>query len=93
MRPGWFSATDEATSDETLPPIPYGSMWPDDVHWMPLLAKRPFLGRADFDTDRFGVTSMVVWRPFDAVVVYDKYEGTFTTSPANTLVFCERAFK
>lgn len=64
MRPEWFSTNDETTltSDETLPPIPYDSMWPDDVHWMPLLlAKRPFVGRADFDTDSSGRYKLLRW--------------------------------
>jgi len=67
MRPEWFSATDKEpettlTSDETLPPIPYDSMWPDDVHWMPLLlAKRPFVGRADFDRDSSGRYKLLRW--------------------------------
>ncbi|KAI9458837.1 NUDIX hydrolase domain-like protein [Lactarius psammicola] len=67
MRPEWFSATDKETEttptpDETLPPIPYDSMWPDDVHWMPLLlSKRPFVGRADFDRDSFGRYKLLRW--------------------------------
>lgn len=74
MRPEWFSASNEETTTPLAPgallsPIPYDSMWPDDVHWMPLLlSKRPFVGRADFDSDStcrykllrwwFGVPSM-----------------------------------
>jgi 8-oxo-dGTP diphosphatase/2-hydroxy-dATP diphosphatase len=37
-------------------------MWPDDVHWLPLLlANRPFVGRADFDTDASGKYTMLKW--------------------------------
>ncbi|KAF8489733.1 hypothetical protein F5888DRAFT_1796133 [Russula emetica] len=68
MRPEWFSAIDAQSpevSEKTnaiLPPIPYGSMWPDDVHWMPLLlANRPFVGRADFDADASGKYTMLKW--------------------------------
>jgi 8-oxo-dGTP diphosphatase/2-hydroxy-dATP diphosphatase len=67
MRPEWFSATNKeaetaATSTEVLPPIPYDSMWPDDIHWMPLLlAKRPFVGRADFDIDSSGGYKLQRW--------------------------------
>ncbi|KAF8271888.1 hypothetical protein EI94DRAFT_1678835 [Lactarius quietus] len=67
MRPEWFSATSKETettltSDETLSSIPYDFMWPDDVHWMPLLlAKRPFVGRADFDTDSSGGYKLRRW--------------------------------
>jgi 8-oxo-dGTP diphosphatase/2-hydroxy-dATP diphosphatase len=68
MRPEWFSATDtqtvetSETPDTSLPPIPYDSMWPDDIHWMPLLlANRPFIGRADFDTDTSGKYKMLRW--------------------------------
>lgn len=68
MRPEWFSAVEpqslevsEAT-DVILPPIPYDSMWPDDVHWMPLLlANRPFVGRADFVADDSGKYRMLKW--------------------------------
>jgi hypothetical protein len=32
-----------------LPPVPYPLMWADDAHWFPLLvARRRFVGRADF---------------------------------------------
>ncbi|KAF8265938.1 hypothetical protein EI94DRAFT_1734266 [Lactarius quietus] len=57
IRSQWFSATSKETettltSNETHTPMPYDSMCPDDVHWMPLLlSKRPFVGRADFDAD------------------------------------------
>jgi 8-oxo-dGTP diphosphatase/2-hydroxy-dATP diphosphatase len=68
MRPEWFSATDNQTvgtseaPDPSLPPIPYDSMWPDDIHWMPLLlANRSFIGRADFDTDTSGKYNMLRW--------------------------------
>ncbi|KAH9053179.1 hypothetical protein EDB87DRAFT_1653153 [Lactarius vividus] len=67
MRPEWFCATDKETetgptSDGTLPPIPYDSMWPDDVYWMPhLLSKRPFVGRADFDRDNSGTYKLLRW--------------------------------
>lgn len=67
MRPKWFSATNNeieiaSTSTEILPPIPYDSMWPDDVHWIPLLlAKRPFVGRADFDIDNSGKYKFRRW--------------------------------
>ena len=42
MQPEWFSATNKETEttstlDESLPPIPYDSIWLDDVHWMPPL--------------------------------------------------------
>ena len=68
MRPEWFSATDCQTvetstnPDANLPPIPYDSMWPDDIYWMPLLlANRHFIGRADFDTDPSGKYKMLRW--------------------------------
>ena len=68
MRPEWFSATDNQTVDTSetpdlsLAPIPYDSMWPDDIHWMPLLlANRSFIGRADFDTDTSGKYNMLRW--------------------------------
>ncbi|KAH9000764.1 hypothetical protein EDB86DRAFT_3041809 [Lactarius hatsudake] len=67
MRPEWFCATDRETKtgltpDGTLPPIPYDSMWPDDVHWMPLLlSKRPFVGRVDFDCDNSGIYKLLRW--------------------------------
>jgi len=68
MRPEWFSAIDtqsleiSPTTDATFPPIPYNSMWPDDIYWMPLLlANRPFVGRADFDTDTSGKYKMLRW--------------------------------
>ena len=51
MRPQWFSSRED-TESAGLPPIPYDQMWPDDVFWLPmLLAKKPFIGRADFDKD------------------------------------------
>ncbi len=68
MRPEWFSAADTQPLDVSentnaiLPPIPYDSMWPDDVHWMPfLLADRSFVGRADFDIDQSGKHTMLNW--------------------------------
>jgi 8-oxo-dGTP diphosphatase / 2-hydroxy-dATP diphosphatase len=69
MRPEWFSTTDTQTvetsttnSDASLPPLPYDFMWPDDIYWMPLLlANRPFIGRADFDTDASGKYKMLRW--------------------------------
>ena len=60
MRPEWFSATNKETEttstlDEFLPHILYDSIWLDTVHWMPpLLAKRPFVGRADLNADSSG---------------------------------------
>jgi 8-oxo-dGTP diphosphatase / 2-hydroxy-dATP diphosphatase len=68
MRPEWFSTTDtpsleiSPTTEADLPPIPYNSMWPDDAYWMPLLlTNRPFIGRADFDTDTSGKYKMLRW--------------------------------
>ncbi|KAI0251944.1 hypothetical protein BJV78DRAFT_1125567 [Lactifluus subvellereus] len=68
MRPEWFSAIDtqslgiSPTTDAVFPPIPYNSMWPDDIYWIPLLlANRPFVGRADFDTDTSGKYKMLRW--------------------------------
>jgi 8-oxo-dGTP diphosphatase/2-hydroxy-dATP diphosphatase len=68
MRPEWFSATDTQTVETStnpeanLLPIPYDSMWPDDIYWMPLLlANRHFIGRADFDTDTSGKHKMLRW--------------------------------
>jgi hypothetical protein len=68
MRPEWFSATDTQpleTSEMThtgLPSIPYNTMWPDDIHWMPLLlANRTFVGRADLDTSTSGEYKMLRW--------------------------------
>jgi hypothetical protein len=50
MRPQWFSikpAGPDCNID--TPGIPYDQMWDDDRYWMPLLlAKEPFVGRADF---------------------------------------------
>lgn len=53
MRPQWFATADRLDShsavESGLLPIPYETMWADDVYWMPLLlAGRPFVGRADF---------------------------------------------
>lgn len=46
-------------TDEAIPlwtpvdAIPYGEMWEDDVHWLPLLLRgQCFQGRFDFDGDR-----------------------------------------
>ncbi|KAH9990946.1 hypothetical protein BJV74DRAFT_772425 [Russula compacta] len=71
MRPEWFSAATDIQSlaleisemsHASLPPIPYDSMWPDDIYWIPLLlANRPFVGRADFDTDATGKYKMLRW--------------------------------
>lgn len=68
MRPEWFSAVDTQSLEvaekpnTTLAPIPYDSMWLDDVHWMPLLlSDRHFVGRADFDTDASGKYKMLKW--------------------------------
>ncbi|KAH9985601.1 hypothetical protein BJV77DRAFT_1031733 [Russula vinacea] len=68
MRPEWFSAVDTQPLEvaeklnTTLAPIPYDSMWLDDVHWMPLLlSNRHFVGRADFDTDASGKYKMLKW--------------------------------
>jgi 8-oxo-dGTP diphosphatase/2-hydroxy-dATP diphosphatase len=68
MRPEWFSATDtqivetSANPDANLLPIPYDSMWPDDIYWMPLLlSNQPFVGRADFNTDTSGKYKMLRW--------------------------------
>ncbi|KAI0305168.1 hypothetical protein B0F90DRAFT_1625355 [Multifurca ochricompacta] len=68
MRPEWFSAADTRFSETSLtpevipPPIPYNSMWPDDIYWIPLLlTKLPFVGRADFDTDTSGRYEMLRW--------------------------------
>lgn len=69
MRPEWFSAATDIQSLEisemphaSLPPIPYDFMWPDDIYWIPLLlANRPFIGRADFDTDTTGKYKMLRW--------------------------------
>ena len=80
MRPEWFSPTNKETEttstlDESLPPIPYDSIWLDDVLWMPpLLAKHPFVGRADLNADSSGryKTLMVIWRSPDALVVYEQ---------------------
>ncbi|KAI0264682.1 hypothetical protein BC834DRAFT_826240 [Gloeopeniophorella convolvens] len=67
MRPQWFFTSAEPASGaspglSTLPPIPYDRMWPDDIHWMPLLLEnRPFVGRADFRTDSSGKYEMLRW--------------------------------
>jgi 8-oxo-dGTP diphosphatase / 2-hydroxy-dATP diphosphatase len=70
MRPEWFSAADpdpesletSPTTDAVLPPIPYNSMWPDDMYWVPhLLSNRPLIGRADFDIDTSGKYQMLRW--------------------------------
>jgi 8-oxo-dGTP diphosphatase / 2-hydroxy-dATP diphosphatase len=65
MRPEWFSAIDPQSleiSDAVFPPIPYNSMWPDDMYWVPLLlSNRPFIGRADFDIDTSGKYQMLRW--------------------------------
>lgn len=68
MRPEWFSAIDTQSLEDsekqiaTLPPLPYDHMWLDDVHWMPLLlSNRPFIGRADFDTDASGKYKLLKW--------------------------------
>ncbi|KAI9511618.1 hypothetical protein F5148DRAFT_1169213 [Russula earlei] len=68
MRPEWFSAHDDHPLEipeiphPSLRPIPYDSMWPDDVHWLPLLlANRPFVGRADFVNDTPGKYNMLRW--------------------------------
>ena len=42
-------ADDTTPSADTLPNIPLKEMWADDEFWMPLLlARRRFIGRADF---------------------------------------------
>lgn len=42
MRPEWFMESD----------IPYDRMWPDDIHWLPLLLEgKSILGRFDFSDD------------------------------------------
>jgi len=68
MRPEWFSVIDDHSLEipdtpyPSLPPIPYDSMWPDDVYWLPLLlSNRHFVGRADFDTDSPGKYKMLRW--------------------------------
>ncbi|KAI0053122.1 hypothetical protein FA95DRAFT_1552608 [Auriscalpium vulgare] len=70
MRPQWFSTTPASTDapapadqgEEELLPIPYDTMWPDDVYWIPLLlSKTPFIGRADFEIDATGKYSMKRW--------------------------------
>ena len=50
MRPQWFSTEPVDSGSVTeAPEIPYHQMWDDDRYWMPLLlAKQPFMGRADF---------------------------------------------
>ena len=57
-----------STSKEPLPPVPYSKMWPDDVHWFPLLFKGQtyFIGRADFgigdgDEKNFDKWKMEKW--------------------------------
>jgi len=68
MRPEWFSAVDTQSLEVSekpnaiLPPIPYDSMWLDDVHWMPLLlSNQHFVGRADFDTDASSKYKLLKW--------------------------------
>ncbi|KAI9062227.1 hypothetical protein FKP32DRAFT_865614 [Trametes sanguinea] len=66
MRPEWFSIqdtllpgprnpltiVDHGEKAEELPPVPLDKMWADDEFWMPLmLARRYFVGRADFGAD------------------------------------------
>lgn len=47
MRPQWFSIGGAGSGCDT--DIPYDQMWDDDRYWLPLLlAKQPFVGRADF---------------------------------------------
>ncbi|KAJ2915875.1 hypothetical protein MD484_g4536, partial [Candolleomyces efflorescens] len=47
MKPEWFSASEDTATD--LPPIPFDRMWETDDAWLPLLiAKKTFIGRADF---------------------------------------------
>jgi len=50
MRPQWFLVESAGSGCETdTPEIPYDQMWDDDQYWIPLLlAKQPFVGRADF---------------------------------------------
>jgi hypothetical protein len=53
MRPQWFSIEPAGSEGGTeTPEIPYDQMWDDDRYWIPLLlAKQPFVGRADFKQD------------------------------------------
>ena len=55
MRPQWFRIDDDAVAVEennSLPIIPFGQMWEDDIYWFPLLIQRiTFAGRADFARD------------------------------------------
>ncbi|KAI0322961.1 hypothetical protein OF83DRAFT_1089969 [Amylostereum chailletii] len=64
MRPEWFSASDLPiqVGKDVLPSIPFDNMWPDDVYWMPhLLSQKRFSGRADFETDANGNSTMRRW--------------------------------
>jgi len=65
MRPQWFSvskATSEGSPDATFEPIPYDTMWADDIHWMPLmLAGKSFVGRADFNDTQADKPVMKRW--------------------------------
>jgi 8-oxo-dGTP diphosphatase len=54
-------------TDEAIPlwapvaAIPYGRMWPDDEHWVPLmLAGTPFLGHFLFDGETMAAHAVVV---------------------------------
>ncbi|KAI0037133.1 hypothetical protein K488DRAFT_39597 [Vararia minispora EC-137] len=62
MRPQWFAApkaVDGSVASSGLPPIPYDTMWDDDIHWMPLmLAGKKFVGRADFQPTTAGKYEM-----------------------------------
>jgi 8-oxo-dGTP diphosphatase/2-hydroxy-dATP diphosphatase len=63
MRPQWFAAPKGvgATSTDALP-IPYDTMWADDIYWMPLmLAGKRFVGRADFQKAESGKEYMRRW--------------------------------
>ncbi|KDR68382.1 hypothetical protein GALMADRAFT_78730 [Galerina marginata CBS 339.88] len=54
MRPEWFSVPSSSVPDSVVMegkalPIPFSEMWETDSVWLPLLiAKKKFVGRADF---------------------------------------------
>lgn len=68
MRPQWFSEPKVTQEENVQPttsefqPIPYDTMWADDIHWMPLMiAGKHFVGRADFYETPSGKLEMKKW--------------------------------
>jgi hypothetical protein len=62
IRPEWFAISSSSECIGKLSKIPFAEMFPDNRHWVPLLASgKPFIGRCDYSAtkDKDGVGKLL----------------------------------